>query len=429
MNLLRCLASKPGQDGFALPIAMGFGLIVLVLGASTIVRSQSDRVTSIAQRSTGQSLNAAEIGVARFQERLQLHRASARYPACVNWQPGTDLQPVTSDDICADTGSTASWFSPANIPDLNITCNGADGYSTLPAIATRAWQNIDASDARRGQYRLIDYTYNPTTQQGTLVVEGRVNPDNSDNMGTTRLSVQIPVRSVQGIVPGLWVKDSVNTQTIQANIVGSCTGAITASPDTGYSVSQSGQVMPDPPAKPTSAIVDLGASMPSDLTLPRDTDTPNAEGVYQYSVGSINESFTITPGEKVSIWLEGDLDLQGEQKAIQHQCGTTANCSPFDARIYGLSSNGTLNLGGNPAICDVFFHGSNYTVSLNGGGQAQGCGGGANNNGIYWVKSWSGGGEGNHIALNQTNATWEKAPIQPPPTIAPINTWERQQVN
>uniref|UniRef100_UPI001FA9C3BF hypothetical protein n=1 Tax=Vibrio cincinnatiensis TaxID=675 RepID=UPI001FA9C3BF len=30
-----------------------------------------------------------------------------------------------------------------------------------------------------------------------------------------------------------------------------------------------------------------------------------------------------------------------------------------------------------------------------------------NQNGIYWAKSWTGGGQGSHNALHQTGTTWE----------------------
>jgi hypothetical protein len=194
--------------------------------------------------------------------------------------------------------------------------------------------------------------------------------------------------------------------------------------------------MPDPPPKPTTNIGTIGNI--SGLALPLATDTNSgtnynsATGAYQYSVSTITDSFTFRPGYKVDLWLDGAIDLQGGQKAIVHNCTGVSNCSPFDARIYGLatsaSGNNTLHLGGNPAICAIFFHAPTYNVDLNGGGQAQGCGGGANNNGIYWVNSWSGGGQGNHNALDQTSAEWSQSPsFKLPPPIAPVATWQRQQ--
>jgi hypothetical protein len=171
------------------------------------------------------------------------------------------------------------------------------------------------------------------------------------------------------------------------------------------------------------------------LTLPQDpsnhSNYNSTTEEYQYSVSTINDTFTIRPGYKVTIYLDGNIDLQGGQKAIVHQCGTTPNCSSTDAKIYGRSSNGTLSLGGNAAICDIFFLGPTYAVDVDGGGGAQGCGGGANTNGAIWAKSWSGGGTGSHVAIAQTATTWAAVssflPIQLPPKIASISSWQRQE--
>jgi hypothetical protein len=213
--------------------------------------------------------------------------------------------------------------------------------------------------------------------------------------------------------------------------------------------------MPTPPAIPTTNIYDLGA-IDSDTTLPRPTDITNstnydsATQTYQYKASSITDDLTFTPGYKVTVYLNGNISLTGGQKAIKHQCGSTPGCSPTDARILGYASNGSLDLKGNAAVCDVFFWAPTYTLTVSGGGQAQGCQGGnanpgnPNNNGIYWLKQWGstsntnkGGGQGNHIALYQTTADWDdilawadiETQIQLPPTPSSASSWKREAAN
>jgi hypothetical protein len=74
-------------------------------------------------------------------------------------------------------------------------------------------------------------------------------------------------------------------------------------------------------------------------------------------------------------------------------------------------NNATFATGGNSAVCSIFFWAPTYTVDMSGGGNAGDCpsmngANYANQNGIYWVRAWIGGGQGSHQALNQTGSTW-----------------------
>ncbi|MGB8699611.1 MAG: hypothetical protein WCD18_09370, partial [Thermosynechococcaceae cyanobacterium] len=203
------------QQGFALPIAMGVGLTLLLIGASMIVRSQSDSVAAVTQKTTARAQNAAESGIGRFQSLMASYRPIAVYPACNTW----------SGSSCGDSGSSYSWKNlPTSNDELSATCFGlSSGYATVPGYATRDWQNIDASDASKGQYRLVDYTY--SNGSGTLTVEGRVNSNDSPTTSTTRLTVAIPVTapSLSDVVPGLWIRNSsftkMGSDKVNGNIV------------------------------------------------------------------------------------------------------------------------------------------------------------------------------------------------------------------
>jgi Tfp pilus assembly protein PilX len=398
------------QQGFALPIAIGLGITVLLISLSIIVRSHSDNETASAQRSNVRGLNAAEVGMERFQSLINQYRGIAKYPAF---------------------GAAPSWQSPTGISTLSSNCSSGSA-TDISTAATTNWQAIDPTDSNKGQYRLVSYTYDASAKQGALIVEGR----NSLNPSTTRLEIKIPVILTASPVPGLWVKESLDTGTVQANLWGSCSSDPFKATASGYTMTRTGLAMPNPPAKPVAAIKTLSGV--SGVTLPRPEDISSkanvdpTTGVYQYAVDSISESFTVTPGKKVHLWVEGNINLQGGSKAILHPCSATSDpCSPFDARIYGMATNGSISLNEDTSICDVLIWAPTYSTStvLNGSTPTPRCGGSANNNGIYWVKSWSGGGQGGNIALNQTTANWSQSPIQPLPKIAPIKSWQREQSN
>lgn len=497
-NLKIALKRRSSEQGFAIPIVMGLGLVMILISTMMILRSQSERVTASAQTATNRALSAAETGITRYQSLINNNRAIATYPDCVGNRD--------SSGNCPDTNNTTSWANATAIPpaitaSAITSCSSGGDVNAVKAasqnIGPQSWQNVSSdSDPSLGQYRLVSYFYPAPGTTGTagvapgsgqLTVEGRVNQVGSSTSAsstvgtaTTRLQVNIPVQqgNITGIpFPGMWVKSSLSTGNTQANILVPCNSNPSVNLASGYTLLTSNFTMPNPPIKPSpdpnpnpntplasnqnkyvnSTISDpgaTGASLPlaTDIAIhkqdlaasPPNTNNPNsnynwATGEYQYAVSIITGSFTILGGYKVAIYLDGQVDLTGGQKAIMHSCLDTqnnpiSNCSATDARIYGNpnSTQPYFHLGGNASVCSILFFAPNYSVDLNGGGQAQGCGGGANNNGIYWVKSWSGGGQGNHTSLYQTSANWKDInfpSIPLAPNIAPITNWQRQEAS
>jgi hypothetical protein len=68
---------------------------------------------------------------------------------------------------------------------------------------------------------------------------------------------------------------------------------------------------------------------------PREGDVQDSRGVYKYIVKYIDldvdddEKITITPGNRVVFYVEGDIN-----GAIEHDCGTTTGCKPGNLQIY-----------------------------------------------------------------------------------------------
>lgn len=450
------------EDGFVIPIALGFGLIMLLLATTSLIRSQNDNISSINKRSTARSLAAAETGVTRVQDFLNRNREAAAAPFCA-------ASPTTYGD-CTDSGTTVSWDVRANIPNCPAAFSTASP-DDVTLIRGNNWQNVSTStpvDASQGEFRIVSYT------GGVLTVEGRA------NIGTTgeaksKVVATLPVTyPTDSRVASLWASNTItDSPTVNSNVVindtGLCpTAAPTISfPVTGTKLIKTTYPMPAPQPKPTNKISLVTPITPAstitgttsyyyELTnisgllgkeLPRSTtntppfatdDQPGSDGVYRYIVTTFDGSFKITPGKKVSIWVTGNIDLSNN--VIANQCsatGSSPSCGPFDVRVYpqtsGVTPAPTLTLNKGTAICDVFFHLPGYAVTFSNTGttSTQDCGSSAKNTGVYWVNSWAGTG----AIINAPRATWETAltgtglaasasPIKP--VIGQTTSWDRQ---
>lgn len=446
-------------------MALGMGLIMLLVGVTMILRSQDDQVTASAQKATDRGLSAAETGITRYQSFINQDREIATY--CAN---------ASTEKPSCNTGTTWSNVTsttPETTPELRDRCDSNINtvVNKINAAANTDWKDVDSSDPSSGQYRLFSYTYEPNSGisnnkapgTGTLTVEGRVNQSGSGNTAsssvgtaTSRLQVNIPVKlgelDTNTIpAPGLMFRTGTlgNNNQVKGNLifVGSCntptSGTVTESPF----VSPSGSRIPVPsliyPALPTlpwqksspTAYNNLGSSLSGGTTLPRNTDNyveKEVDGktvrVYEYRVDNINLSGNayITPGKRVTFYL-GDSISIGGNSSIQHSCiGYTPpnpnplneDCKPTDFQIFGygrnFDSNSTI---ANPKLClngSGFLGGPLGTAPAGTGGAfilapdysvgAAGTGGSGGFSGSLWVKDYGAycGSGANHIVLTQT---------------------------
>jgi hypothetical protein len=193
------------EQGFALPAAIGIGLVVMLVGVTMVVRSQADRSTAIAQKATADSLSVSEAGITRILALLKKYPALAAQSA-TTWPTSTSTM-TTSAAIC---GGSASTSTPTTEESKLITRS-----------RSAQWLNINDTDVEwreLGEFRVVSYEPNtPTAGTSNLVVEGRARSENnaatttsSTTIGfgnsTTALSVQFPITgggSAAG--PGIWV--------------------------------------------------------------------------------------------------------------------------------------------------------------------------------------------------------------------------------
>jgi hypothetical protein len=442
----KTIKSPRSEEGFAIPIALGMGLVMLLLGMTAIVRSQGDTAVAVDKKFSAQARTAAEIGVTRIQDFLNRYRAAAAAPAC-----STDAKwPISGYGACTDT-TAMSWEFPDNIPNL---CSG--DRTVVDDFATNDWQSAGTG----GDYRLVNYTYSASA--GTLTVEGRMNGGNT-NEARSRLQVTIPVTSPTGVpVASLWVTGSITgTPQINSDVVSTSStcadpGTVTFPTSTTNKLLsiKTPQLMPAAKSTPSTGVTTLTTI--SGKTLPQtgdtaDTTTFPGTNLYKYVVNSLDGSFSVNPTTtittsgvtttvrtKIWLWVKGNIDLQN--KVIVNACGSTSNCGPFDVTIYRdtstTASSPTLTLDKGTAVCDVFFHLPDFAVTFNNTGTAttQDCGGSTKNTGIYWVKSWSGAATSANV-IDAPRATWGTAIsavggtfTTPPlaPQIGPGSNWDTQ---
>lgn len=437
------------QQGFALPIAMGMGVVLLLIGISTVVRSQVDSTVATTQKSTARGLSAAETGIGLIQEKINNARAIAKYPACITW---------STSDSCSDT-TGLSWKNPAAIPNLTTGCAGSLSATDIASIAERTWKNVDSSDATKGQYRFIDYTY--ASGVGTLTVEGRVNQNNASNTSTSRLQVKIPVADAtsSSSVPALWIGNGsgtdMNNDKIKGNIVvNTCALSSLANPpttanlsnSTAYSVKAIPRNLPGTPSLPSSYNNLTTGTLNPWITLPRPSGTDvtytDSKGNvrYAYLVKDLNKNgnATITLANstvKVDLFVQGNISLSGNPDINPSGDST-------QLRIFGNESTGgssykygcasgvtcptsTVHFNGTGTI-NAFIYAPAGTGSVNGGGNTNG-----NIKGSLWIKDWDASSGNNKVKVdsvgNYGDFGWDN-PLDRA-TLAPITAWDRQQVN
>jgi hypothetical protein len=457
--------SRNTEQGFALPLAIAMGLIALLIGLIAAMRAQDDRVTSINTQETVKSQLATEAGIVQIQNMLNRYRMLANFDAC-NDDDEDGEGDWGSDGKCTNAGTStanASWGNPGIIPNLNAVCGTgtlAESRTEVNDWTTNDWQQVDEDDESKGEYRLVDYT------NGVLTVEGIVKRDTTGE-SRTMVQVTLPTFSMENEqMAGLWVTNA--STPISGNPSIASDVVVPCAPSAGQTLSVNSdniiKTQLTRPAAPSAPTDDDNASTDTDndsdgvytLTnisnlsgtnsettlgkkLPRSTDVSDADGEFNYLVGTLDDSFETLPGYAVNIWVTGTGAIDLQNKLIVNPCGSTNGCGPFDVRIYGNGALGTsLTLNQGTAICDVFFHLPNYSATFNSGGSTtKDCGGGEKNTGVFWLYSWSGNGGGDAIisprvswqdALNvvyNNSGSFSDQSLQiPPPRIGPPERWE-----
>lgn len=404
------------EAGFALPTAIGIGLIMILLGATMIVRSQGDQVNASAQKATTQSLGIAEAGITYVQAFLNQNRgfANQSYP----------------------------WTT--YLHELANPCNSGTLYDE--ASQFNNWITVGTGTDR---FKVVSYALTPTATEGILVVEGQARESNNVK-STNRLQVKVPLdrsRRPSFSPPGAWAQNfGLGNNRITGSVIdaGCPPGSISLTERTQISGNVLGDpslTLPPPLAVP-SDVIPLPAITSGTTILPRSgTDTANSNGVYVYRVASFsgnsinlngNNKLIIKPGQKVVLHLDGNINTQGGGVKIGHNCYDTDNppdgetngltvvpgCVPTNFQIFGGTNTTSIIFGGGNTIDAFIFAPKAVDSGVNGGAQIRGS---------VWVKEWD-AANGNHEVIVQTG-DWNNIPSALwPPRIAPLSSWRRQEV-
>ena len=418
------------QAGFAMPLAVGMGLVMIIVVASTIGRSQSDRATTNSQRETNRSLSVAEAGVTRFQSFLDRHQflATKNLP---DWSNTLDFLP--SDR--------------AGCRLINLT----SARDRAGLFTNHSWIDLDATDRRKGRYRIVNYQYQNGV--GKLTVAGEIdNYTSTQTKSKNTLTVTIPIGSEAANIapPALWA----NTFNLNPNQ--KITGQIraVACPQlpnidldgiTGVDASNiapisgvpSGEIvadpftpMPPPRTAPINAI--YLPAITSSIILPRPSsiDMPDANNEYHYLVDLDNPTsnhsiklqdidrieLNITPGQKVNLYLKGNIDLAGA-KTIN------VNTTHPNLRIYGSLQTTKLIIKDTASIT-AFIHApfaNARSISSMPPNPSR------NITGAVWVNSWDSTTSLNELPIIQSG-NWANFGIfkpEQPSQINPTSYWQR----
>jgi hypothetical protein len=423
-------AKYRSQAGFAVPLALGLGLVMIIVAASIIGRSQSDRVTTNSQRETNRALSVSEAGVVRVQSFLDRHKLLA-------------------------TTNSSQWSNILNtLPLSQANCNLIDltlAKQQVNLFKNNTWIDLDSGDPNKGRYRVIDYKYQNGI--GKLTIAGSIDAYNTNqHSSNSTLAVEIPIgnESAKIAPPALWAN------TFNLNVNQKITGQIQAvdCPQLpivdldgipGIEIGNialisgvpSGQIIADPftpiplaKIAPNTAI--LLPAITTSITLPRSNpgDIPDPNGEYHYLVDIDSPSskhsiklqdidritINVAANQKVNLYLKGNLDLAGSQTV-------NVNSTHPNLRIYGGTQTVKLIVKDTASI-NAFIHApfaDAQSISSTPPNPSK------NITGALWVKSWDSATSANEIPIIQAG-DWSDfgiAKIEQPSQISPVSYWQR----
>jgi hypothetical protein len=418
------------QAGFAMPLALGMGLVMIIVAASMIGRSQSDRIVTNSQRETSRALSVSEAGIVRVQSFLDRSKTLATQ----------DLD---------QWSNTLKTLSPTQ-----ISCNLVN--STLikqqtELFSKKTWINLDDKNPNKGRYQIVDYQYDHGI--GKLTVAGEIDPFNTTQQSAqSTLAVEIPIGSELAKMPppALWA-NTFNLdpkQKITGEIRSSeCPQVTSLDVDGVLGVESSniamikevasGQVIADPftqipIVKNPPATATLLPAITTSIKFPRPNsiDVPDAQSEYHYVVDIDNSSsgysikltdldrieLDLAADKKVNLYLKGNLDLAGSQTL-------NVNINHPNLRIYGSAQTLKLTVKDTAAIT-AFIHAPFAVATSTSASPANPT---SNITGAVWVKSWDSKTSPNQLPIVQAG-NWADFGIskpEQPAQINPISYWQR----
>ena len=483
------LIRRYSNQGFALPLAVGMGFVMLLIATTLMMRSQGDETTAKVQKNTAQSLTVAEGGIARSLFNLQQQNNGA-YLA-LSYDPiNTAVSPQKTflgpngilDDGDGETTEVNQWSDPPNRPP----CTPSTGSIPIPTglesgtIGTGSSVNYTVKAYR---YRDPDGAPRSGDETGTLLING----DQSSAKSQVQVTIPIVQSALSGSFPGLYASNSINLGNndilrvagqngSSANIIckdcvvppAQCSGnkPTQAGLEAAVGKNNNGVIdgsiyignpqLPPLPTAPATACsgtsgpncsINLGSFNVSTMAnLPRPSDVtnraawaisnPTAWGTavnepYHYVItdmGIGNNVVTVdTSTAPVYLYVSGNVTMNGGG-------GIAHTGRPADLRLYGKpadannSNDQTITISGGSQASRIFIYAPDATVGINGGSNDPDI------LGAVWAKTWNASGSNNaDIKVPddmpmQLGGSFSGAGMQAFSSGSP-STWQRQPVS
>lgn len=448
---LHLMANK--EKGFALPLVLLIGLILMVTGMTMMMRVQGDQSKVIAQKARADALRSSEAGVTRVQDLLNSVRVMATVDS--NCDSGDCWQNARYDVVTDPT------YLQKHLKKLYTAayCSNPDDAATLSAKIDQlrglsGGQWFDLGNNR--YYRVVGYNFDDTNPPpdglgwGVLTLEGlslsptgdlnNIDGDNAASRNRVVVTIPIfpsrPLALTRTTVPALWVsegamvsgEDSADFQGDVVNLECDINRNDIKQPTPALNPPYKAQFidntivpfpnLPEPPNdlrdEQQDVILDSSETFPRTdeggaITDTYSTRTINGESVqvYEYIVDKIelgsSQRITITPGQRVVFYVKGNID-----GAIEHDCSSVSPptvCKPGNLQIYAnneLASTAPqicLRVGQNQRL-EAFIFAPDYSLGKSGNGAFVGA---------AWGKNWgknSGCVSGNNAVAVTQGVEW-----------------------
>jgi hypothetical protein len=411
------------QQGFSLPLAIGVGISMLLLGSLMIARSHVDQTSALAQVETAGALGVAEAGVARTMSMLNSPNFAHLLRRSYDQDRGDGQAYLGPDQILrsGDEATALALINQWDDPSGGCSAPSNTDFATLV-------NGTIGTGTNQGTYEVLAYRFSPSSQTASLLVEGRF----GRSISRVQVAFNLRTRNSSGSngFPGLYARQTIGLAGnnvirvtgetgVSANVI--CQDCIvpatptTCDPVTGQptadglklafgrntssnihgrsliaTLSSPDIPVPTPPPASAAGRYDLPTGITASVTLPRPGDTPDADRVFHYVIDSINLSgsnnITINSSAgRVRLYVNGDVRLTGSG-------GFTHSGSPDRFVLFGsnlATTSQAVELGGGTTTPHMFVYAPHATVRMSSSAGVPKIQGAA------WVGRWDGSGAAN----------------------------------
>lgn len=428
-----------------MPVAMGVGVILMLLGMTMIVRSQDDRQNAIALSDRTKGLSIAEVGITRTQSLFQRapelarlpydHKDSSQSNAWVQYLEkevcGTTLGEVIDVDQIID-----DWVPVANTGHFKIIGYEPPGTGetsgTLRVVGTNDITSIQDNNPEKSlQAVVVDIpvvSSPPIGQEPALWVATFDAPGNGNlGGGNQKINGNVQTKDCE-VTSGLFDKSK--------NLSDLKKWKLNIAPALDF------PPLPLLPSHISSALTPSQLCGSKNCQLPRSGDNPDpgTPNIYSYLVTDLdigNNSLSVSSGSVVRLYVQGNIDLKGnagikgETNALQiygsNGKGVNGPAMNYavagDTKIYETSE---LKISGTADIY-AFIFAPAAMAGINGGGNGLGI------FGAIWINTWAGppfGSNSNKNVVNlPTSFNWSLLPSTLQNSfskIQPITAWRQE---